>query len=114
MYANGLAGSKDGSKVFAVSTVGSYLHVYERKPSSGSLRQIEKVALPILGDNPSVNEETGAVMIAGHGHAFKYGAHSKDPKVASPSVVVKVSETSGESLFYGHRVMSYLYYLRIV
>ncbi len=103
-YANGLAINADSSKLFAVSTVGSFLHVYERKPGSGSLRQIEKVKLPLMGDNPSVNEETGEVYVAGHGHALKYGAHSKDPTVASPSVVVKVSETSGESVFYGHRV----------
>lgn len=103
-YANGLAMTADSSKLFAVSTVGSFLHVYERKPGSGSLRPIERVKLPLMGDNPSVRQETGEVYVAGHGHALKYGAHSKDPTVASPSVVVKVSEAEGESVFYGHRV----------
>jgi hypothetical protein len=99
-YANGITMHKD--KVYVASTSNRHLRIYERKDDDG-LKLLDIVELGQLADNINVDQETGAIYVAGHQNGFKFLDFVKNPAAKSPSVVTKVVPNNDEDQFYGKK-----------
>ncbi|KAI9341979.1 hypothetical protein BDR26DRAFT_933794 [Obelidium mucronatum] len=104
-FSNGIAKSLDGSMIYSTSTSGAF-HIYRRvNPDTGALKLVEKVQLDYYLDNLSVHPQTGQVYVTGHAHGLEFMAAMGDLTGAKKSVgfVSKISNNTGEDLFYGHK-----------
>jgi arylesterase/paraoxonase len=85
-YANGIAVSKNGARLYATGTVDQALHVFDRNPLTGALVLIDLVPLQSGLDNIDIAED-GSLWIGSHPRLFDFSAHAKDPAKRSPSQV---------------------------
>ena len=58
----------------------------------------------MMGDNPTVDEATGAVYVTGHPNLLKYLQHAENTNLPAPTVIVKMTVNQGQDRFYGKRV----------
>jgi hypothetical protein len=89
-FANGLALSKDGSKLAVASTSACKVKIYDVKPGGG-LKLKDTISLPFSPDNMGY-EQDGSLMVAGHPHFPSIVRYSKRKQAISPSWVVSISD----------------------
>ncbi|HDP80550.1 MAG TPA: hypothetical protein ENN21_06890 [Spirochaetes bacterium] len=89
-YANGLALSPDGRRLYAGATVGRKIHVYERNPSNGKLTKLDTVKTGTGVDNLDV-DDSGVIWAGCHPKLLAFVKHSKDPAALSPSEILRVT-----------------------
>ncbi|HNR88278.1 MAG TPA: SMP-30/gluconolactonase/LRE family protein [Spirochaetota bacterium] len=90
VYANGIALSRDGKRLFVASLLGRSLEVYDRDPAQGTLDHSASIDLGTCPDNISV-DNMGALWIAAHPQVMKVMPHRDNPSLLSPSQVLTVS-----------------------
>ncbi len=88
-YANGLALSPDGTRLYAGATVGRKIHVYERDKTTGDLKELTSIRLDTGVDNLDVDEK-GTIWAGCHPKLLEFVKHSKDPAALSPSEVLRI------------------------
>jgi arylesterase/paraoxonase len=89
-YANGVALSRDGRRVFVAETTGRRLTAYDRDEATGALAQRNEVSIGTGLDNISVAADD-ALWIAAHPRMLDFLRHARDPRSASPSQVLRVT-----------------------
>ncbi len=93
-YANGINVSPDGKTLFVCSVTEGALHVYDRDPASGRLKQREEIDLHTGLDNVEV-AANGDLWIGAHPKLFDFIAYAKDHWAVSPSQVLHLSPDEG-------------------
>jgi len=93
-YANGIALSHDGSKLYVAETLGRAVRTYDVQPVSGSLVLKNEYSLPAGLDNIDV-DASGNLWVAGHPKLFAFLDYAKDPAKPSPSEIFKVTAVNG-------------------
>ncbi|PVF93376.1 hypothetical protein CPB86DRAFT_742801 [Serendipita vermifera] len=88
-FANGLALSKDGSKLAVASTSACKVKVYE--VSEEGLKLKDTINLPFSPDNMGY-EQDGSLIVAGHPHFPSIVRYSKRKQAIAPSWVVSISD----------------------
>ena len=78
-FANGLATSADGARVYVAETAASSLRIYDRDARTGALSRARDIALPAAPDNISV-DETGALWVGGLPKPLAVSAHKRNPQ----------------------------------
>jgi arylesterase / paraoxonase len=90
VYANGLAMTGDGKTLYATSTVGKLLRVYDRDAASGRLRKIRDVPLDTGVDNINVDRE-GRIWAGCMPKLLSFVSYTKDPSKLAPSQVLTIT-----------------------
>lgn len=88
-YANGLALSADGLRLFVASMTKNQLLVFVRDPRTNALRLDDTIALPGGPDNVQLGLD-GALWVGVHPNLFALKAYSRDRARRSPSRVLRV------------------------
>ena len=96
-YANGLAMSRDGKRLYATSTVGKYLRVYDRDASTGGLRMIRDVPLNTGVDNINIDSD-GKIWAGCMPKLLSFVSYTKDPAKLAPSQVLTITR-EGEAKY---------------
>lgn len=94
-YANGINVSLDGSQIYATTTLGQDLLIYNRDISSGKLTLERSADLHSGLDNIDVDLD-GNLWIGSHPQLLKFISHAVDRNNHSPSQVFKVQLTEDE------------------
>jgi arylesterase / paraoxonase len=95
VYANGLAMSKDGKKLYATSTVGKLMRVYNRTVTSGELSLLTDVFLDTGVDNINVDED-GNIWAGCMPKLLSFMKFTKDPSMLAPSQVLRIQNVSDD------------------
>jgi arylesterase/paraoxonase len=105
IYANGITSDTSLQSIFVVSSLGSYVQVYERRASTGSLRLTETVKMPtgFMADNAFYDQTDGSVIVTGHASLISWLLHARDYSKPSPTKVVRLVRLKGQEQFYGHK-----------
>jgi len=88
-YANGINVSSDGKTIYVTAAVGRKVHVYDRNSDSGDLKLQQSLKLGTAPDNIEVDKR-GHLWIGSHPKLLTFVKYSKNPKILSPSQVIKV------------------------
>lgn len=88
-YANGLALSPDGSKLYAAETAGNALKVFDRNLKTGTLSLAETISLGASPDNINV-DASGSVWVGALPKPLAVPRLAKDHKATAPSEVLRV------------------------
>jgi arylesterase/paraoxonase len=94
-FANGLALSGDGTKLYAAETLGRDIRTYDVQPVTGKLIAAGSISLPAAPDNISRDAE-GQLWVAAHPRLLAFLAYAKNPKRPSPSEIFRVTTIGGE------------------
>ena len=89
-YANGINLSADGKTVYVAATVGRKIIVYDRNPKTGDLTFRFDMNLNTGVDNIEVDQD-GQLWVGAHPKLLTFVKYAKDPKVLSPSQVLKIT-----------------------
>ena len=93
-YANGIALSRDKSRLYVAETLGREIRTYDVQPVSGSLRLKSAYPLPAGLDNIDV-DPAGNLWVAGHPKLFAFTKYVTDAAHPSPSEVFEVTTAAG-------------------
>lgn len=93
-YANGLALSADGTKLYAAETLGRQIDTYDIQPITGRLTLAGRYSLPAGLDNITRDTE-GRLWVAGHPKLFAYANYAQHPNQPSPSEIFRVTTVNG-------------------
>lgn len=89
-YANGINVSPDGLVLYVAATLEGKIRVYSRGLEDGTLTLKDEIVLNTAIDNIEV-DEAGMLWIGAHPKLLDFLEYSRDPKVLSPSQVLRVS-----------------------
>ena len=89
-YANGINISSDGQTVYVAATVAQKIYVYDRDRNTGDLSLRSTIEAGTGVDNIEIDQR-GDVWVGSHPKLLTFVKYSKDPKVLSPSQVIKVA-----------------------
>ncbi len=89
-FANGLALSPDGAKLYAAETAGNALKVYDRDPASGALSLAKTIPLGASPDNIKV-DAAGSVWIGALPKPLETPRLRHDERARAPSEVIRVA-----------------------
>lgn len=87
---NGINVSPDGKTLYVASTTGLNVRAYDRDPASEALHFRQEFPLASGADNIEIDAQ-GNLWIGAHPKLLRIEAHGKDPKVLSPSQVLRVT-----------------------
>lgn len=87
-YANGIALSENGHRVYVTETTGQELRVYARDRQNGALTEMSHLRIPSGPDNLTLAPD-GALWIGAHPQMLKFLEHAGDPQALSPSQVLR-------------------------
>lgn len=90
-FANGIALSPDGTRLYAAETSGEALRLYDRNPQNGVLRQSGIVRMKAALDNINV-DESGALWIAAHPKPLVIPRIARDAQARAPSLVLRFED----------------------
>ena len=93
-YANGLALSADGTKLYATETLGREIDTYDIQPITGKLSLAGRYSLPAGLDNITRDAE-GQLWVAGHPKLFAFANYARHPNAPSPSEIFRVTTLNG-------------------
>lgn len=85
-YANGLALTKDGNRLFVAETAGGNLLEYDRDPANGYLNYSRRIKMDAGVDNINIDEE-GILWIGAHPRPLALARHRRDKANFAPSKV---------------------------
>ncbi|MDQ7017716.1 MAG: SMP-30/gluconolactonase/LRE family protein [Robiginitomaculum sp.] len=88
-YANGVALSHDGSKLYLGAIIDQSVRFYDRDLKTGALTLRDKINLHTGVDNIDVDED-GVLWVAGHPKLLTFSKHAKDGAKRSPSQIIKI------------------------
>ena len=88
-YANGVALSHDGTKLYLGAIIDQSVRFYDRDLTTGALTLRDQINLHTGVDNIDVDED-GALWVAGHPKLLTFSKHAKDGAMRSPSQIIKV------------------------
>jgi arylesterase/paraoxonase len=94
-FANGLALSADGTKLYVAETLGRDIRTYDVQPVTGKLTDAGDISLPAAPDNISRDAE-GQLWVGAHPKLLAFLAYAKDPKKPSPSEIFRVATVNGK------------------
>ena len=95
-YANGINVSRDGQYIYVAATTDGKILVYSREAGLGSLMFRYDIDLHSGVDNIDVDPQ-GNLWVAAHPKLLTFVAHSKNPKLLSPSQVFHIIFTGVSS-----------------
>lgn len=98
-FANGVAVSPDGERLYVAETAGSALRIYDRDPETGILTLAETVRLSAAPDNVTV-DEAGAVWIGAHPKPLTTPRHRANPQARAPSEVIRLGPEGAPQTIY--------------
>jgi len=90
-FANGLALSPDGRRLYAAETAGQPLLLFDRAPETGVLTLAQTAPLGAAPDNLTIGDD-GAVWIGALPKPLAVPAHGRDPGTPAPSLVLRYEE----------------------
>ena len=102
-YANGITLGTDG-RMYVAETVAGVVRVFERKAGQEKWKPVgDPIPMSFSADNMHVDAATGAIYVAGFPTFIRsFGHMLLDPaKYDSPVQVAKITNTTGEEVFYG-------------
>ncbi len=88
-YANGVALSQDGSKLYLGAIIDQSVRFYDRDLKTGALTLRDEIYLHTGVDNIDVDED-GVLWVAGHPKLLTFSKHAKDGAKRSPSQIIKI------------------------
>jgi arylesterase / paraoxonase len=94
----GVAVSPDGKKLYLAEARRGQMFVYDREIATGALKYSERVELPSMPHNLTVDSE-GSVWIAAHPRGLAYSGSLRNAAIKSPTQVLKYTpgpERGGE------------------
>jgi arylesterase/paraoxonase len=94
VFANGIALSNDGNRLYVAETTAHRVQTFGRDLFSGKLTQENTFQLPSGPDNIDVDEK-GDLWIAAHPKLFGVVAYMSDPSKPSPSEIYHVAVKDG-------------------
>lgn len=96
-FANSLAVSPDGKRLYATGTLDRMLHIYDRDTATGGLTKVDEAFIGTGLDNLDV-EPDGRIWIGAHPKLFTFDAHANDPagKVAPNQVIIVEPAADGK------------------
>lgn len=89
-FANGVALSNDGRRLFLAEMMDRNLRVYDRNAMTGALALADTIRLGSFPDNLSADADN-AIWIGSHPRLADVMAHASDPAAKAPSQVLKVT-----------------------
>ncbi|MEQ6120251.1 SMP-30/gluconolactonase/LRE family protein [Reichenbachiella sp. MALMAid0571] len=89
-YANGVAVSHDGRKLYLTHTTARELLTFNRNPDTGFLEVESTLKLGTGVDNINIDEK-GNIWVGAHPKLFAFVEHAGNPAKKSPSEVLKVT-----------------------
>ncbi len=98
-FANGLALSPDGLKLYAAETSGNALKVFDRHPGTGALALRETIPLGASPDNINV-DAAGAVWVGALPKPLAVPRLARDPGATAPSEVLRVDPDGAAQTVY--------------
>ena len=103
VYGNGIAMSKDGTRVYAANFIAQRIDVFAREPETNALSKIDTFRAPFGLDNIELDED-GDLWVAGNTEVFSFLAHQEDPAQRAPSYAVEFDAQTGDwaARFYTH------------
>lgn len=93
-YANGIAITADGTRVWVAATTDRAVVGYDRDPASGDLRERVRVDTATGVDNIQL-DDVGDLWLGAHPKLLTFLRHARDPAVHSPSQVLRIDGRSG-------------------
>ena len=90
-YANGVAVSRDGARVFVAMVTSFAVAVFQRDASSGALTLTDEIDLGTAPDNIEI-DAAGDLWIGAHPKLLTFVAYTKDADKRSPSQVLRVTQ----------------------
>ncbi|NOT73954.1 MAG: hypothetical protein HOP08_03430 [Cyclobacteriaceae bacterium] len=94
-YANGIAVSLDGKKLYLTSTTGKCLYIYDRDIPSGKLVEVARMDNGTGVDNIEMDTK-GDLWIGCHPQMLKFITHSKNEDACSPSEIIKLTNLGND------------------
>ncbi|MDT8438992.1 MAG: SMP-30/gluconolactonase/LRE family protein [Wenzhouxiangellaceae bacterium] len=100
-YANGIALSDNGERVYVAETTRSRIREYTRDAATGGLTEQRPIAIGFGVDNLVIHPGDGALWLAGHVNLFAFLGHARDAGNLSPSIAARIDlkEGSVETVF---------------
>jgi len=89
-YANGIAVSADGAKLFVATITSFAVSVFDRDAATGALTPAEEIDVGTGPDNIEI-DAAGDLWIGAHPQLLTFASYAKDPTVLSPSQVLRVT-----------------------
>lgn len=93
-YANGLALSDDGTKLYVTESLGRDIRTYNVQPITGRLTLADTYSLPAGLDNIDLGP-SGNLWVAGHPKLFAFANYARHPDQPSPSEIFRVRLRNG-------------------
>ena len=94
VFANGIAVSKDGARVYVAETTMRRIRTFTRDAFSGRLTEENVFALPAGPDNIDI-APNGSLVVAAHPKLFGLLAYAKDSSRPSPTEILQVMTQGG-------------------
>lgn len=93
-FANGVAASNDGRRIYVAETAGGALRIYDRDAANGHLTLSETVPMGVAIDNINV-DRTGTLWIGAHPKPLILPLYAKNPSIKAPSLVIRYDDMPG-------------------
>jgi arylesterase/paraoxonase len=94
VYANGVASSADGSKVYVAELLTRRIAIFDRDAKTGALARSGAINVPTAPDNIDIAPD-GALFVAGHSRIFDFLKHVEDETAIAPSHAVRIDPETG-------------------
>lgn len=95
-YANGIAVSAEGDRLYVASPTRGTIHLFERREQSGALEPRGTIEIGSGVDNITVADD-GELWVGAHPKLLSFVAHSRDETKPSPSEVWRIDPADGNS-----------------